>query len=352
MGQVVCAKCGHENETGFGRCVKCSAPLPIEDAATNQISTQTMPDKAPLLPSAVMDMPDETVIFYFLGSKEPLRVQPRPEIVIGRAVMGETESVVDLTPFGAVEKGVSRRHAKLMFADSKYQLVDLESTNGTWVNEQKLKPNEPQVLRSTDMVRFGNLQLFVYFKPVTEDSRETEGSLDQAVARVELAWPVENLTPTHLVKVLGPFLEAVAELQQLRDEVLSETDPKPVVLHSISVGPPISVEVENATPALELASLILATLRDEKLVGGERETAKIPFELGADAPRVDLSTKSLVDSLEVEITRRRLIQIAHQTLNKLSQQLEEPDRTEYVIRMLDILKALEKSELSILAVSK
>jgi len=67
---------------------------------------------------------------------------------------------------------------------------------------------------------------------------------------------------------------------------------------------------------------------------------------------VDLSTKSLADSVEIEITRRRLIQIAHQTLNKLSQHLEEPDRTEYVIRMLDILEALGKSELSILAVSK
>ena len=347
MAHVVCAQCGHKNEPGVDRCVKCDAVLPAEEPSTDEFTTQSMLGKSPLLPEAVLDMPDETVIFYFLGSREPLKVQPHPEIIIGRAVMGETESVLDLTPFGAAEKGVSRKHAKLIFADNKYQLVDLNSTNGTWVNEQKLATDELRVLHSTDMVRFGNLQLFVYFRPVEPTPQEIEKQEGQQVNRVELAWPAENLTPTHLVKVLGPFLEAIADLQQLRNEVLAVENAEPVILHSISVGPPISVEVEHAAPALELASLILATLRDEKLIGGGRGAAP-----GGSKAKVDLSTKSLVDSFEADIAQRRLIQIAHQTLNKLSKSLEEPDRTEYVIRMLGILQRLEKAGLSILSVSR
>jgi hypothetical protein len=343
MGKVVCARCGHENGSDAELCEKCGAPIEVEPS-TAEINTQTFSTKTPLLPDVVLDMPEKAVVLYFLGNKEPLTVRPRPEITIGRAVMGESESVADLTPYGASEKGVSRKHAKIIYSDDKYHLVDLGSTNGTWVNEQKLAPNELRALRSTDMIRLGNLQMFIYFKAVDSTPKEETIALpEEQIDQMTLAWPAESLSPTHVVNIVGPFLEAVAELQQLRNEALAVKEAKPVILHVIKAGPPINVVVENAREALELTGLILGTLRDQHLIGGGHEAMR------GRGP--DLRTKSLNDASEIDITRRRLIQIAHRTIDQLPAKPEEPDRTDYVIRMLAILQKLDKANLTLISVS-
>ncbi len=50
----------------------------------------------------------------------------------------------------------SSRHAEIRSADNGYTITDLGSTNGTFVNEQQLRPNEPQQLNSGDTVRIGD----------------------------------------------------------------------------------------------------------------------------------------------------------------------------------------------------
>ena len=47
---------------------------------------------------------------------------------------------------------VSRRHCRFVFASSSWQVVDLESLNGTFVNNQKV---QRAVLRHQDRVRIG-----------------------------------------------------------------------------------------------------------------------------------------------------------------------------------------------------
>jgi pSer/pThr/pTyr-binding forkhead associated (FHA) protein len=346
MEKVTCVRCGHENESGVERCVKCSAPLPVPEATTREMTTPSAPASASDNGS---DQPGEAIVLYFLGSQEPLTVQPRAEIIIGRSVMGESESVLDLTPYGADEKGVSRKHAKIIYKEGKYHLVDLESTNGTWVNEQKLTATEVRMLHSTDMIRFGNLSMFIYFKPASGKPAEAVDESHRQIDRIDLAWPAENLTPGHLVNLIGPFLEAIANLQQLRNEALAVEKPKPVVLHALSAGPPISVVIENARPTLELTSLILATLRDEKLVAREHETP--PADAGITT--LPTGTRSLDMTSDYDIARRRLIEIAHRTLDQMAakKKIEEPDRTDYVIRLLGILHTFEKAELTIFSVS-
>jgi len=66
---------------------------------------------------------------------------------------------VDLTPYGAEEKGVSRRHFKLTLAEGQYAIQDLGSTNYTWVNQQRLQPNVPVRLNDGDEIRAGRLKL-------------------------------------------------------------------------------------------------------------------------------------------------------------------------------------------------
>jgi hypothetical protein len=55
---------------------------------------------------------------------------------------------------------VSRRHARLTFQGGKYVLEDLGSTNGTFVNGQRLAG--PRVLKAGEVVSFGEQIILVY----------------------------------------------------------------------------------------------------------------------------------------------------------------------------------------------
>ena len=55
---------------------------------------------------------------------------------------------------------VSRRHARLAFQGGKYVLDDMGSTNGTFVNGQRL--TGPWVLKSGEVVSLGEQIVFVY----------------------------------------------------------------------------------------------------------------------------------------------------------------------------------------------
>jgi predicted component of type VI protein secretion system len=55
---------------------------------------------------------------------------------------------------------VSRRHARLNFQGGKYVIEDLGSTNGTFVNGQRL--TGPHVLKPGDVVSFGEQIVLIY----------------------------------------------------------------------------------------------------------------------------------------------------------------------------------------------
>lgn len=51
------------------------------------------------------------------------------------------------------DPNVSRVHARLEYRDGAYSITDLESTNGTWVNERKVSSTR---LRQNDVIRLGS----------------------------------------------------------------------------------------------------------------------------------------------------------------------------------------------------
>ena len=57
---------------------------------------------------------------------------------------------------------VSGNHARLQYnASGQFEVVDLGSTNGTFVNGQQLTPNMPRVVNVGDIVKFANLEFAV-----------------------------------------------------------------------------------------------------------------------------------------------------------------------------------------------
>jgi two-component system, cell cycle response regulator len=68
---------------------------------------------------------------------------PLAPIVLGRE--SDCDFVLD-------DEDVSRQHAKIYFSDKEYQITDLDSTNGTLLNNHKVTK---AVLASGDMIRIG-----------------------------------------------------------------------------------------------------------------------------------------------------------------------------------------------------
>lgn len=82
------------------------------------------------------------------------------QVIIGRAdPVSQFRPDLDLTAFGALEQGVGRRHARLFVQDGQIQIEDMESTNGTLVNGQRLTARRPQPLRDGDQIQLGRLAL-------------------------------------------------------------------------------------------------------------------------------------------------------------------------------------------------
>lgn len=63
---------------------------------------------------------------------------------------------IDLAPYNARQQGVSRRHAELRYANHQWTLIDLGSSNGTFVNETAVQPGVATPVMDGAKVRFGN----------------------------------------------------------------------------------------------------------------------------------------------------------------------------------------------------
>ena len=80
---------------------------------------------------------------------------------------------------------VSRRHARLTFQGGKYVLEDLGSTNGTFVNGQRL--SGPRVLKPGEVISFGE-QIMLVFEAVNLDPGAT--MVSQRAGAVPAARPM------------------------------------------------------------------------------------------------------------------------------------------------------------------
>lgn len=92
-----------------------------------------------------------------------LNIQNEQVYYLGRFKQS-SEYELDLTPYGALPKGVSRIHAKLTMQDSILYIEDLNSSNGTYVRRQRLQPNEPTVLHLGDDLLLARMKMKVSFR--------------------------------------------------------------------------------------------------------------------------------------------------------------------------------------------
>jgi hypothetical protein len=160
---IKCAKCGHENHDNAAICDVCGKLLIQVGKTTVHTDTdyeegKPMWGNARLTASLILSI-EETEKRFVLPSDEI------EHLILGRRDP-QTGSIpqVDLTDSGAADKGVSRQHAFIKRVDhGVLAVIDNNSANGTFLNGQKLVPNQPRILRDGDKIRLGHLTMTVIF---------------------------------------------------------------------------------------------------------------------------------------------------------------------------------------------
>jgi two-component system cell cycle response regulator len=129
-----------------------------------------MPDTNPLTEKSLAGLREQAVghqmeptcclvRIYPAGQGHGLLRLPRRSYIIGRNNVS-----VDLD---LADPSVSRTHARIDHVDGEFHIVDMQSTNGTYVND---KPVTRQRLRGGDYVRFGS----TIYKFLSSDHVETQ----------------------------------------------------------------------------------------------------------------------------------------------------------------------------------
>lgn len=83
------------------------------------------------------------------------------DTILGRGAHGPQSPDVDLSNLNALELGVSRRHALLRPTYTQLFVIDLESTNGTYVNAIPVGRGMARVIRTNDTIALAGLNFVV-----------------------------------------------------------------------------------------------------------------------------------------------------------------------------------------------
>jgi CheY-like chemotaxis protein len=143
------------------------------EASQQQINTRHLELTATVAPAAKsetgpLDLKRPWVVeFRVVGTASTIQTRVGDTMVIGRGdATSGFKPAVDLGAYDAFAKGVSRKHALITIKDQRLMLRDLNSTNGTRLNNIVCKPGEEYRLRHGNEIMLGMLRLQVSFAVV------------------------------------------------------------------------------------------------------------------------------------------------------------------------------------------
>src|ERR1700704_2758686 len=125
-----------------------------------------------------------TIIIQEKGGEQRRMVFDKPEVTIGRVQGNDI-----ILPKG----NVSKRHSRIVLKDGKFIIVDLKSTNGTYVNGRKI--TSPLVLKGADKIYIGDFIL-------TLEDEAGEGMMGGGEVEVEMP---PSAPPVIATAAMAPF---------------------------------------------------------------------------------------------------------------------------------------------------
>ena len=218
-----CPVCQRKNKTDATRCAYCGSAMQkaqsgmgIHTTLNIAPSTDTIQAKERCQVYLKQIKPGD--ICFILEKKQTQIVSHKvSETILGR-FFDDLESGngnLDLDPYGAGAAGVSRRHARIIRVDEQFIIEDLNSTNGSWLNGQRISAGTTYPLTCGDQIWLGQFKLTICFHQ--EETIPTTILFLRDTASSE-----KYLTPHVLLTQIGPYLNAVADLQQIAADCLQQ----------------------------------------------------------------------------------------------------------------------------------
>lgn len=135
-------------------------PKPQTNYLNLPASAQSMPERASPQSAHLLN---ETWKIAFRFGNETTSLAVGEPIMVGRATDGDDDIQLDLSPYGAYQGGVSRRHARIVLHEGGLYIEDIGSTNGTRINGFQLTPNRKYRLREGDEIEFARVRASIKF---------------------------------------------------------------------------------------------------------------------------------------------------------------------------------------------
>ena len=148
-----CPACKLGNDANSITCKYCGSKLDLIPSKSNGGASA----------DGEYSPPDKGLAFYLSGSTSPIGVGVDDEFILGRKSEDDSGPLVDLTYPDGYAMGVSRRHAMIRATKKGYVIIDLNSSNGTWVDGKILVPTQPYDLPSGASVQLGRLKLVAIY---------------------------------------------------------------------------------------------------------------------------------------------------------------------------------------------
>ena len=161
---IICPNCQNKEMSGAIYCSKCGAQLIEMTMTTHKIHTAETRAEAERNTGLTQVPPpvrlQSWISLNMMESGQILPLADRNEFSLGRSAEGQPiVPDVDLTPYGAYTNGVSRLHAVLKRIGDKIVLMDLGSSNGTYLNGSRLAPYIETPVAHGDVVYLGKLKM-------------------------------------------------------------------------------------------------------------------------------------------------------------------------------------------------
>lgn len=161
------------------RCIKCDLPIPPNSLTCPKCGTPIAPGTVKIdvsvtrNPAATRSInaattnslfaPHASLLLRFLPLGQTLSFPMRKPLLLGRAFDADVEKVLNLTDYEGEKHGVSRHHCQLERKGAKLILTDLGSTNGTFLNGQRLMPHKEHTVAHGDRVILGTMHVLILF---------------------------------------------------------------------------------------------------------------------------------------------------------------------------------------------
>ena len=166
---VICPSCGIENLLGTLFCVQCGTYLP----SGGPLRTESFPEqeRVPARPWRSEEGAERekalSIDLEIVNTGREMTLALDSEILLGRldAAHGIFPEV-DLAADGGLEHGISRRHARVYMREGHCFIEDLDSTNGTFLNAERLTPYLPYRFNDGDTLSLGTMQLKIHVHTV------------------------------------------------------------------------------------------------------------------------------------------------------------------------------------------